>query len=61
MLDKTGTVTTGQMGVVAIHTTAGVDTADVLNIAGSLEDASEHPIARGRRPRHDQRIPPQQA
>ena len=46
VLDKTGTVTTGHMGVVSIHTGGGLDTADVLRVAGSLEDASEHPVAR---------------
>ena len=46
VLDKTGTVTTGQMGVVAIHTADSVPVNDVLHVAGSLENASEHPIAR---------------
>jgi Cu+-exporting ATPase len=46
VLDKTGTVTTGTMAVADIATAPGVDRADVLRIAGALEDASEHPIAR---------------
>ncbi|MER7071902.1 heavy metal translocating P-type ATPase [Terrabacter sp. NPDC000476] len=46
VLDKTGTVTTGHMGVVAIHTADATDTTEALHVAGSLEDASEHPIAR---------------
>ena len=46
VLDKTGTVTTGHMGVVAIHPAAGETTEEVLAIAGALEDGSEHPIGR---------------
>jgi Cu+-exporting ATPase len=45
VLDKTGTVTTGRMALVEIATAPGLDRADVLRIAGALEDASEHPIA----------------
>jgi Cu+-exporting ATPase len=44
VLDKTGTVTTGQMSVASVHT-AG-DAAEILRLAGALEHASEHPIAR---------------
>ncbi|MFW0773021.1 heavy metal translocating P-type ATPase [Paenarthrobacter nitroguajacolicus] len=46
LLDKTGTVTTGHMDVAAIHTANGEDHEKVLVLAGALEDASEHPIAR---------------
>jgi len=46
VLDKTGTVTTGRMALVEIATAPDVRRADVLRIAGALEDASEHPIAR---------------
>ena len=46
VLDKTGTVTTGHMGVTDIHTVAGQSVEEVLAIAGGLEDASEHPIGR---------------
>ncbi|HEU5030354.1 MAG TPA: heavy metal translocating P-type ATPase [Spirillospora sp.] len=45
VLDKTGTVTTGRMALVDVHTAGGVDEADVLRLAGALENASEHPIA----------------
>jgi Cu+-exporting ATPase len=45
VLDKTGTVTTGKMALVDVVPAAGNDAADVLRIAGSLEHASEHPIA----------------
>ncbi|MEU6471015.1 heavy metal translocating P-type ATPase [Streptomyces massasporeus] len=46
VLDKTGTVTTGRMTLLAVHTAAGTDEADVLRLAGALEHSSEHPIAR---------------
>jgi len=45
VLDKTGTVTTGQMSVVDVVPGKGVDADDVVRLAGALEDASEHPIA----------------
>ncbi|MFI9362030.1 heavy metal translocating P-type ATPase [Kitasatospora sp. NPDC053057] len=46
VLDKTGTVTTGQMTLLAVHTVEGVTEAEALRLAGALEHASEHPIAR---------------
>ncbi len=46
VLDKTGTVTTGRMALADIHVADGVDRAEVLRLAGALEDSSEHPIAR---------------
>ena len=46
MLDKTGTVTTGQMTLLDIVTADGVDGEQALRLVGALEDASEHPIAR---------------
>ncbi len=45
VLDKTGTVTSGEMSVVDIHLAAGSDEEEVLRLAGAVEDASEHPIA----------------
>ncbi|HSK49189.1 MAG TPA: copper-translocating P-type ATPase, partial [Solirubrobacterales bacterium] len=45
VLDKTGTVTDGEMEVVAVHPAPGADAAEVLRLAGAVEDASEHPIA----------------
>ncbi|MGX5658008.1 heavy metal translocating P-type ATPase, partial [Geodermatophilus nigrescens] len=45
VLDKTGTVTTGRMGLVDVAAAHGEDDAEVLRRAGALEDASEHPIA----------------
>ncbi|MFI9768889.1 heavy metal translocating P-type ATPase [Streptomyces sp. NPDC052415] len=46
VLDKTGTVTTGRMTLLAVHTADGEDEAEVLRLAGALEHSSEHPIAR---------------
>jgi P-type Cu+ transporter len=46
VLDKTGTVTTGRMTLLAVHTADHTDEAEVLRLAGALEHASEHPIAR---------------
>jgi P-type Cu+ transporter len=45
VLDKTGTVTSGEMAVAAIVVAPGEDEAEVLRLAGAVEDASEHPIA----------------
>ena len=45
VLDKTGTVTTGQMSLVDVATAPGTDPADVLRRAGAVEDASGHPVA----------------
>ncbi len=46
VLDKTGTVTTGQMALVDVLLADGEDRTKVLRLAGALEHASEHPIAR---------------
>jgi Cu+-exporting ATPase len=46
ILDKTGTVTTGRMAVVDVVVAEGEDRETVLALAGAIEDASEHPIAR---------------
>jgi P-type Cu+ transporter len=45
VLDKTGTVTTGQMSLVDVHVADGVAEDEVLRLAGALESASEHPVA----------------
>jgi Cu+-exporting ATPase len=45
VLDKTGTVTTGRMTLRAVRTLDGVEAEELLHVAGSLEAASEHPIA----------------
>jgi Cu+-exporting ATPase len=58
VLDKTGTVTEGRMRLAEVRPANGASRADVLRLAGALEDASEHPIARanhsGRAPRAGQ-------
>ncbi|MER8158032.1 heavy metal translocating P-type ATPase [Streptomyces sp. NPDC094472] len=46
VLDKTGTVTAGQMRLRGTVTAPGVDEEELLRLAGALEHASEHPIAR---------------
>ncbi|MET9400263.1 heavy metal translocating P-type ATPase [Kitasatospora sp. NPDC002965] len=45
VLDKTGTVTTGSMTLLAVRTAEGVTETEVLRLAGALEHASEHPVA----------------
>jgi len=46
LLDKTGTITTGRMSVAAVHAADGETVDEVQTLAGALEDASEHPIAK---------------
>jgi len=46
VLDKTGTVTTGQMSLLDVVPAEGADTDEALRLVGALEHASEHPIAR---------------
>lgn len=46
VLDKTGTVTTGQMRLTDVFPATGEDRAQVLRIVGALEAGSEHPVAR---------------
>lgn len=45
VLDKTGTVTKGEMSVRAVHP-IGCSSDDVISVAAGLEKMSEHPIAR---------------
>ncbi|MGI8624031.1 MAG: heavy metal translocating P-type ATPase, partial [Solirubrobacteraceae bacterium] len=45
VLDKTGTVTAGQMSLVSVAVAEGTNPDDALRHVGALEDASEHPIA----------------
>ncbi len=44
LLDKTGTVTTGRMSLVAVEPAEGFTAEDVLRLAGAVEHASEHPV-----------------
>ncbi|KES05789.1 carbonate dehydratase [Streptomyces toyocaensis] len=46
VLDKTGTVTTGRMSLQEVYTAEGTDERRLLRLAGALEHASEHPVAR---------------
>ncbi|KOT35303.1 carbonate dehydratase [Streptomyces caelestis] len=46
VLDKTGTVTTGRMTLQEVHVAEGTDERLLLRLAGALEHASEHPVAR---------------
>ncbi|MFJ9467123.1 heavy metal translocating P-type ATPase [Streptomyces caniferus] len=46
VLDKTGTVTTGVMTLTGVHVAEGVAEREALRLAGALEHASEHPVAR---------------
>ncbi|MEU8651689.1 heavy metal translocating P-type ATPase [Streptomyces sp. NPDC048737] len=46
VLDKTGTVTTGRMRLHDVFTAPGVAEGELLRLAGALEHASEHPVAR---------------
>lgn len=45
VLDKTGTVTTGKMTLLDVIPAEGEVGTRVLELAGALEDSSEHPIA----------------
>jgi Cu+-exporting ATPase len=45
VLDKTGTLTQGKPELVTVSWVDGVDEAEVLSLAASLELASEHPLA----------------
>ncbi|MFF4550748.1 heavy metal translocating P-type ATPase [Streptomyces sp. NPDC001435] len=46
VLDKTGTVTTGRMTLQDVYVAKGMKEGELLWVAGTLEQASEHPIAR---------------
>jgi P-type Cu+ transporter len=45
VIDKTGTLTEGKPKVVAIIPAQGFEESEVLHLAGSVERASEHPLA----------------
>ena len=45
VIDKTGTLTEGRAEVTALKTIAGADSRELLKLAASLEQASEHPLA----------------
>ena len=45
VVDKTGTLTEGKPRVVSLKPVSGSDEAQLLQLAGSLERGSEHPLA----------------
>ncbi|MFM2276106.1 MAG: hypothetical protein RL211_1978 [Pseudomonadota bacterium] len=44
--DKTGTLTVGKPELTALSVAAGMDEAELLRVAASLQSGSEHPLAR---------------
>jgi Cu+-exporting ATPase len=46
VLDKTGTLTEGRMTLSDLQAVAGVGQSELMRLAGALERASEHPVAR---------------
>ncbi|MCX5363435.1 heavy metal translocating P-type ATPase [Streptomyces sp. NBC_00124] len=58
VLDKTGTVTTGRMTFQEVHAIEGTDEKQVLRLAGALEHASEHPVARAVAAGAEERVGP---
>jgi Cd2+/Zn2+-exporting ATPase len=45
-IDKTGTLTKGQTAVVAVNAAPGIDPREVVRLAASAENRSEHPLGR---------------
>ena len=45
VMDKTGTITSGKMGVTDVAAAPGFDAGEVLRLAAGVESGSEHPIA----------------
>jgi len=58
VLDKTGTVTRGEMALVDVHAAEGESADDVLRLAAALESGSEHPVARAVVAGADLHVPP---
>jgi Cu+-exporting ATPase len=46
VLDKTGTVTRGEMALVGVTPLDGASRDEILRLAGAVESASEHPVGR---------------
>ena len=46
VIDKTGTLTTGELAVSRLKPAPGVDPAEFISMAASLENRSRHPVAR---------------
>ncbi len=47
IFDKTGTLTEGKFSVTDVLTTSGTKSEELLRLAASIENLSEHPIAQG--------------
>ncbi|MFC8344570.1 heavy metal translocating P-type ATPase [Streptomyces sp. NPDC057280] len=58
VLDKTGTVTTGRMTLQEVYAVRGTDEKRVLRLAGAVEHASEHPVARAVAAGAEERVGP---
>jgi Cu+-exporting ATPase len=56
-LDKTGTLTSGEVELAGIQPVAGLDGREALRLAAALETGSEHPIARSLRRAWTERAP----
>jgi len=46
VLDKTGTLTTGELAVSRLKPASGVDSAELVSLAASVEQQSRHPAAK---------------
>ncbi len=46
VLDKTGTLTTGEMALVALTVADSTSPEEALRVGGAVEDGSEHPVGR---------------
>ncbi|GAA0921558.1 heavy metal translocating P-type ATPase [Streptomyces thermoalcalitolerans] len=58
VLDKTGTVTTGRMTLQEVYAAESTDEKQLLRLAGALEHASEHPVARAVAAGAEERVGP---
>ncbi|MGW2170291.1 heavy metal translocating P-type ATPase [Streptomyces sp. NPDC001705] len=58
VLDKTGTVTTGRMTLHEVYAAGGTGEEEVLRLAGAVEHASEHPVARAVAAGAEERVGP---
>ncbi|MEW1832269.1 heavy metal translocating P-type ATPase [Streptomyces sp. NPDC088196] len=58
VLDKTGTITTGRMTLQEVYVAEGTDERELLRLAGALEHASEHPVARAVAAGAEERVGP---
>ncbi|MDN5917517.1 MAG: heavy metal translocating P-type ATPase [Pseudonocardia sp.] len=46
VLDKTGTITRGELSLVSVHPVRGQNPNEALRVAGAVESGSEHPVGR---------------